>query len=100
MVLISHAYWQSRFGGDPAILQRTIRLNTDDRSIVGVMSPGCHFPNNIDIWAPQTTRSTSRTSHNLLAVGRLKPHVTLAQAAYVPARRAAGLDPTEILRLE
>ncbi len=78
--LISHRYWQSRFGGDPNILQRTIRLNDRPRPIVGVMPPGFQFPNETDIWAPQTTRSTSRTSHNLFAVARLKPAVPLEAA--------------------
>jgi predicted permease len=92
VALISHAYWQSRFGGDPAILQRTIRVNTGQRSIVGVMPPGFHFPNNTDIWTPQTTQSTSRTSHNLFAVGRLKPNVTLAQAQSELTGIAARLE--------
>ena len=78
--LISYAFWQSRFGGDPAILQRTIRLGNVPRPIVGVLPPGFHFPRRTDVWSNQTTRSTSRTAHGFLAVARLKPHVSLDQA--------------------
>jgi putative ABC transport system permease protein len=80
VVIISHAYWQSRFNGDPDILQRTVRVGTTPRAIVGVMPPGFHFPGQTDVWGPQTTSSTSRTGHNFFAVGRLKPDVSLEQA--------------------
>jgi predicted permease len=78
--LISYSFWQSRYDGDPGILQRTIRLGTAPRPIVGVMPPGFHFPRRTDVWSNQTTRSTSRTAHGFLAVARLKPHVSLEQA--------------------
>ncbi len=80
VAIISYAYWQSQFGGDPRVLERTIRMGIAPRSIVGVMPPGFQFPGETDIWAPQTTSSTSRTGHNLFAVARLKPSVTLEQA--------------------
>jgi putative ABC transport system permease protein len=80
VVILSHAYWQRRFGGDPRVLERTLRVGEGPRSIVGVMPPGFQFPGETDIWGPQTTSSTSRTGHNLFAVGRLKPAVSLQQA--------------------
>jgi putative ABC transport system permease protein len=80
VALISHAYWQSRYNGDAAILQRTIRVGTGLRSIVGVMPPGFHFPNRTDVWTPQTNRTASRTSHSFLAVARLNPRVSLQAA--------------------
>jgi putative ABC transport system permease protein len=78
--LISHAYWQSRYGGDRAILQRTIRVGSGVRQIVGVMPPGFQFPNRTEVWTPQTNRTASRTSHSFLAVARLKPGVSLPSA--------------------
>ena len=80
VVIISYAYWQRQFGGDPRVLDRTIRMGTAPRSIVGVMPPGFQFPGETDIWTPQTTSSTSRTGHNFFAAARLKPNVTLDQA--------------------
>ena len=44
VVVISHAYWQSRFGGDPGVLNRTVRAGLTERAIVGVMPPGFQFP--------------------------------------------------------
>src|SRR5688572_697355 len=79
VVVISYAYWYRQFGGDPRVLERTIRMGTIPRSIVGVMPPGFQFPGETDIWTPQTTSSTSRTGHNFLAVARLKSQVTLEQ---------------------
>jgi len=76
VAMISHAYWQSRYGGDRGILQRTIRVGSGLRQIVGVMPPGFQFPNRTDVWTPETNRTASRTSHNRLAVARLKSGVT------------------------
>ncbi len=78
-VLISHSYWQNRLGGDPRVLERTIRVGNTARSIIGVLPPGFRFPAETDVWLPQTTSSTSRTGHNFFAVGRLKPGVSLEQ---------------------
>jgi predicted permease len=80
VALISHTYWQSRYSGDRGILQRTIRVGSGLRQIVGVMPPGFQFPNRTDVWTPQTSRTGSRTGHNLFAVGRLKPGVSLQSA--------------------
>jgi predicted permease len=80
VAVISYAYWQRQFGGDPRVLDRTIRTGLTPRSIVGVMPPGFQFPGETDVWTPQTTSSTSRTGHNFLAVARLKPGVTLERA--------------------
>lgn len=78
--LISHGYWQTRFGGDAGVLQRTIRVGNTTVAIVGVMPPSFQFPNHTDIWTPQPKRAPTRTSHNLFSVGRLKPEVGLPQA--------------------
>ncbi len=91
-VLISHSYWQSRFGGDPRILERTIRVGNDSRAIIGVLPPGFQFPGQTDVWLPQTTQSTSRTGHNFFAVGRLKPGTSLQQAQAELTTIAARLE--------
>ena len=79
--LISYGYWQTRYGGDPGVLQRTIRVGTGLRTILGVMPPGFQFPNGTDVWTPQPdTAAASRTSHSFFAVARLKTGVSVAQA--------------------
>ena len=89
--LISHEYWQSRYGGDPRVLERTLRVDTEPWPIVGVMPPGFDFPRGVDIWLSERTTSTSRTAHNRFAVGRLKPDVSLEQAQTELTAIAAGL---------
>ena len=78
--LISHAYWHSHFGGDPRVLERTIRVGKNTLAIVGVMPPGFQFPGETNLWTPQLPRNPTRTSHNLFAVARLKPNVSLGVA--------------------
>jgi hypothetical protein len=43
-IMISHAYWQSHFGGDARALGQTVRIFGRTLSIVGVMPPSFHFP--------------------------------------------------------
>jgi predicted permease len=42
LVVVSHGYWQRRFGGDPLIIGQTIRVNTYPMTIIGVTPPGFH----------------------------------------------------------
>ena len=78
--LISHSFWQRRYGADPDVLKKTIRVGNTVRPIVGVLPPGFHFPRRTDVWTNQTVRETSRTRHAFLAIGRLEPDVSLRQA--------------------
>jgi putative ABC transport system permease protein len=56
------------------------------------MPPGFHFPGQTDIWLPLRSRSASRTTHNLLAVARLKPDVSIDQAQADLRTVAAALE--------
>ncbi len=78
-VMISYAYWQSRFGGDPRVLGQTVRVSTP-RPIVGVLPPGFRFPQETDLWIPAIVSPQPRSANNFLAVGRLRPSVSLGQA--------------------
>src|SRR5262245_9957115 len=77
--MISYAYWQAHFGGDPRALGQTVRIR-GPRSIVGVLPPGFRFPENTDIWLSAVGPAGSRGGQNFLSVGRLKPRVPLEQA--------------------
>src|SRR4029078_10301278 len=55
VALISHRLWLRRFGGDSALVGRTIMLDGRSRTVVGVMSPGFNFPDQGDVWVPFTT---------------------------------------------
>jgi len=82
-LLISYAYWQSHFGGDPRVLGRTIRIYNTVRPIVGVLPPGFGFPDKTDLWYPDTDDSEvfhDRDANNHFAVGRLKTSVSMEKA--------------------
>jgi len=84
VVVISHDLWQYRFGADPSLLGRTITLNKEEYTVIGVMPPDFRFPNDRDAWAPLTFDDESLRpggkSMGLEVVARLKPGVTLQQA--------------------
>ena len=92
-VVISDALWKRNFGGDPNILEKSVRMDTDLYRIVGVMPPGFDSPGrtaeerNIEIWAatsfygPPLPDHPLRNRRNLpTAIARLKPGLTMAAA--------------------
>jgi putative ABC transport system permease protein len=83
VVLISHKLWQQRFGGDPAIIGRSITMDhTNHATVVGVMPPGVSFPGQSEFWRPESVTAKGRHDMRMLSViARLKPGVTVARAA-------------------
>jgi putative ABC transport system permease protein len=100
VVLLSHELWQRRFGGDPNIVGRTITLDSEPKTVVGVMPPGIHHPQRgVEVWQPLafSWELQARHAHNFLVVGRLRPDVSLAQAdaeMKLVAARLAAADET------
>jgi hypothetical protein len=60
VVIIGHAMWQNRFGSDPQIVGKTMRVNGRASTIVGVMPEGFRFPNNQELWRPLAINATAR----------------------------------------
>jgi putative ABC transport system permease protein len=85
VVVLSHALWQSAFGGVLDIVGRTLRVNGRGMEIVGVMPAGFSFPGDgVLLWAPiglDPSIRTNRSSHYLRAIARLRPDATLAAAS-------------------
>jgi predicted permease len=83
-VVISYGLWQSQFGGDAAVLGRTISLDGAPHTIIGVMPPTFFFPDRgKQMWTALRFRPEDfedRTDSYIEAVGRLKPAVTFEQA--------------------
>jgi predicted permease len=86
LLLISHALWQRRFGGDPAIVGRQIPLDQASYTVIGVMPPPFRFA---PFWATRaemwtlldlSPRLNDRDGRSLRVFARLRPGVTVAQA--------------------
>ena len=52
MVIIGHSMWQNRYGSNPSVIGRTIRVNDIPATVIGVMPEGFKFPFNTDLWMP------------------------------------------------
>lgn len=83
VALLSHSLWESHFGGDPAVLGRTVTLNGANYAVVGVAPAGFRLNPVVGLWIPMALDASSlgeRGSHSFTAFGRMKSGVTLAQA--------------------
>jgi putative ABC transport system permease protein len=83
VVIISDALWQRRFGGDPAIVGRSIPIDGEPHEIVGITAPRFGFPMGAEIWAPiafDPRTPPPRDSRRFTVVGRLQPGRTLDDA--------------------
>ena len=92
VVVLSHGLWQRRFGGDPAIVGKSITLNRQPFAVVGVAAEG--FTGTFlfgapDMWVPMMMHDVMQPGFDwyeqrrglfLFAFGRLKPGQTVAQA--------------------
>ena len=82
--ILSWELWQRRFGGDPAVIGRAVRLDSRPVEIVGVMPRGFRFPSaSADLWLPLVLDARAlenRGAHWLGVIGRLRPGVALESA--------------------
>jgi predicted permease len=91
VIVISHNFWQRRFGADPSIVGRAVTLNGHQFTVIGVAPPGFHGTEpylDLDLWAPMMMqawvyngdRLAQRGNHWLEAMAKLKPGITMARA--------------------
>jgi predicted permease len=86
VVILSHDLWVRRFGSDPSVLGRTVRLNREDYTIVGVMPSTFRLLGYIpQLWTPlvfsaEDQTEAARKDRSLRLFARLKPGVTVEQA--------------------
>src|SRR5215207_6340145 len=74
--VISHAFWQRRFGGDPNVVGKSLSLNNTQTQVVGVMPAEFKFPRyEIDLWTPLAHDPKRTAPYFYAAVARLKPGV-------------------------
>lgn len=84
VVVLSHQYWQSQFGGQSQVLGQTLLLDKEPFIIIGVLAPEFEaLGMSVDVWAPLTVdpdQFLERHVRNRRVYARLKPGVTQAQA--------------------
>ena len=93
--VLSYGFWQTRFAADPQIVGRTIRLNSENCTVIGVMPKGFAFPNSeVAVWSPMrgNLAAAGRNLHAYQAIARLKPGVALPQAQTEMNAIAARLE--------
>lgn len=80
-VILPHAVWEY-LGADPHIIGKTIRINLEPYTVVGVLAPGAPDRMQIEFLVPLAFKpeDINRQNHPLLIAGRLKPGVSLAEA--------------------
>jgi putative ABC transport system permease protein len=83
-VVLTHAFWQSRFGGDRNIVGQQITLNDEPYTVVGVMGPRFTYPDwEQKLWTPLAwtpKEAAVRGEHHSIVIARLKPGVELKHA--------------------
>ena len=89
VAVLSDALWRSRFGGDPAVLGASIRLDGEPVTVVGVLPPAFGYRRSTQIWRPlvPTKLDAERGIHQYALIGRLVPGVSIEEAA----REARGI---------
>ena len=79
VVLLGDRLWRSRFGANPAVLGKAIKLDGEFYTVIGVTPAGFDFPNQTEVWTPLTLKSEEHDA-TLQIVARLKPGVSLERA--------------------
>jgi predicted permease len=93
VVVLGNDVWRSRFGSDSTLVGKSLTLNNQSYTVVGVMAQGFQFPvgfgymgqvltEPVDLYVPLAASSaeTRRGNYSFFAIGRLKPGVTIEQA--------------------
>jgi len=82
VAVISHGLWQRKFGGDPRVIGRSLLVDGEPCTIIGVTRAGFRFFFAPDMWVPLALdrAKATRDFHYMISLARLRPGVTLAQA--------------------
>ncbi|HSE12712.1 MAG TPA: ADOP family duplicated permease [Rudaea sp.] len=95
VVLLSHTLWQSRYGGDPGIIGRQIRVNTRPTTVVGIMPAGMSYPYREVVWIPATLREDVPDPENSYVVA-MRVHAGVDKAAIATALEAWRNDAARV----
>ena len=85
VVVLGHGLWQTRFGGDPAVVGQKITLDSRLYTVIGIAPRGFAFPEGVELWTPlaydETFKTKSRGAWYVRVFGRLHKDATLEAAA-------------------
>ena len=97
VVILSDQLWRQRFGADANVVGRTITLDGNPHTVVGIAPPGFDFPASAQIWTPIAIRLETRNTFIIPVVGRLRRGMTSLQARNELETIAASLprDPRD-----
>ena len=106
VVVLSHAFWQRRFGGDRAIIGQTLTLNGESRTVIGIMPPRSQsllgrILERADVWVPIAINE--KEERNFSVIGRVKVGFTPQQAheeLNLIQRRLVLANPGRIMNTE
>lgn len=87
VLILGHAYWQRRFGGDPSVIGTVVQMNNRPHEIVGVLPPIPTYPNDNDVWMPWYACpfragdgwNLDRSARGLTTIARVAPGLTVEQ---------------------
>ncbi len=97
VVVLSYGIWQGRFGSDPNILGKSVTLNGTACTVIGIMPRGFQLPHDAGLARPIAFTSAEQTTsgnHYLEVIARLKPGVTIKEAAGEMSAIAGRLEQT------
>ena len=97
VAVASHSLWRRSFGGDPSVIGRTVTLNQEQYTVIGIMPPDFELPEQCEMWLPSSLDSESRSLKEKDAEPRasadLKPGITLLSDKNFGPKVIARLKP-------
>jgi putative ABC transport system permease protein len=81
-VVLSEGLWRTRFGADPTLIGKAIRLDTQSFTVLGVVPEQAQVTSRANLWTPlaELPGMDRRGAHIMLVIGRMRPGVTMAAA--------------------
>ncbi len=81
--MLTEAAWRTRFGADPSVVGRSVIIDAEPYTIIGVIPNATVFVDQIELWLPLAWTAEDRAvraNHNFSAIAKLKPSVDVARA--------------------
>src|SRR5271169_3073340 len=83
VAVLANGFWKRRFASDPHVIGRTLFMNSEPYTVIGVLAPDFYHPLPSDLYVPWPVaqlRAKNRVDHDFGVIARVKPHITIAQA--------------------